>query len=104
VWILVQNQAQTHGRRLLAAHDMQAKRSVYVRQSETNIRLYYTGLTSNVTARLTEHTAGRCASTAAGRPWKIIVIVKFLGEERAARFEQYLKSGSGCAVACRHFR
>jgi len=83
---------------------MQARRSVYLLQSEADNDRYYTGLTSTVAARLAEHNAGRCESTADGRPWKIIVVVKFLHEERAAQFERYLKSGSGGAFARRHFR
>jgi len=67
---------------------MQLKRCVYVLPSETEHDRFYTGLTSNVAARLTEYNAGRCGSTASGRPWKIIVI----------------KSGSGCAFARRHLR
>lgn len=89
---------------MLARRDMPAKRSVYILQSERERDRYYTGLTSNATARLAEHNGGRCPSTADGRPWKVIVIVKFVDEQRAVRFEKYLKSGSGCAFAQRHFR
>ena len=84
--------------------DMDAKRSVYVIQSETDATRFYTGLTSNVAARLAAHNAGRCTHTASGRPWKVVVIVKFLDEARAVRFERYLKSGSGVAFAKRHLR
>ena len=83
---------------------MDAKRSVYILQSETHVTRYYTGLTSNVSARLAAHNAGRCTHTASGRPWKLIVALDFADEDRAVRFEQYLKSGSGCAFARRHLR
>ncbi|OLC44856.1 MAG: hypothetical protein AUH43_17510 [Acidobacteria bacterium 13_1_40CM_65_14] len=83
---------------------MDAKRSVYVLQSAVDATRYYTGLTSNVAARRAAHNAGQCTHTASGRPWKVIVILKFLDEDRALRFERYLKSGSGCAFAKRHFR
>jgi len=39
-----------------------AKRYVYVLQSETDGSCYYTGLTANVAARLAAHNAGRCPS------------------------------------------
>jgi putative endonuclease len=83
---------------------MPLKTSVYILQSESAPSRYYTGLTSDVAARLAAHNAGHCAHTASGRPWKVLVVVGFANQERAVRFEQYLKSGSGCAFAKRHFR
>ena len=77
---------------------------VYVLKSESEPRHYYTGLTSNLAARLEAHNAGRCTHTADGRPWVVDVIVEFLDEPRAVAFERYLKSGSGSAFARRHFR
>ena len=80
------------------------KRIVYVLQSKNNPTRYYTGLTSNLTARLDAHNAGRCPHTADGRPWIVDVIIDFSDEHRAVAFERYLKSGSGGAFAKRHFR
>lgn len=81
-----------------------AKRFVYVLKSRFQPTRYYTGLTSDVAARLAAHNEGRCLHTAAGRPWKVDLVVEFADEQRAIRFERYLKSGSGCAFAQRHFR
>jgi putative endonuclease len=50
------------------------------------------------------HNAGRCAHTSRWTPWRVIVVVAFSSETRALEFERYLKSGSGCAFAARHFR
>ena len=80
------------------------KRFVYLLKSDRVCSRYYTGLTSNVRARLAEHNAGRCRHTANGRPWTMIVVVAFADERRAIDFEKYLKSGSGCAFAARHLR
>lgn len=80
------------------------KRFVYVLRSEPDPNRYYTGLTSNVVARLEAHNAGRCSHTAKGRPWRVDVVMEFANEERAVRFERYLKSGSGNAFAKRHLR
>jgi putative endonuclease len=77
---------------------------VYVLKSETDPARYYTGLTSNLAARLDAHNSGQCPHTASGKPWIIDVIVEFSDECRAVAFERYLKSGSGCAFAKRHFR
>lgn len=79
-------------------------RFVYILQSERDPRRYYTGLTSNVRARLAEHNAGASRHTANGRPWKAIVVIAFADTQRATEFEQYLKSGSGFAFSQRHFR
>ena len=83
---------------------MDPTRTVSILQSQADPTRYYAGLTSNVSARLDAHNAGRCTHTASGRPWSVIVVVDFADEERAVRFERYLKSGSGCAFSKRHFR
>ena len=83
---------------------MDAKRSVYILQSETDPARYYTDLTSNLRARLDAHNAGRCTHTVSGRPWSVVVTIDFTNEDRAVKFERYLKSGSGRAFAKRHFR
>ncbi len=63
----------------------------------------YVGRSSNVTARLAAHNAGRCRHTSRFRPWKVAVCIEFDDEARAAQFERYLKSGSGWAFSRRHF-
>jgi predicted GIY-YIG superfamily endonuclease len=80
------------------------RRFVYVRKSETTPTRYYTGLTNDVTARLAQHNNRHSGHTATGGPWRLDVVVEFADEARAARFERYLKSGSGCAFAQRHLR
>ena len=88
----------------LTHHMARGKRFVYVLHSTIDSNRYYTGLTSNVRARLTAHNEGRCEHTATGRPWRVIVVLAFASEQRAIEFERYLKSGSGSAFAGRHFR
>ena len=83
---------------------MLTKRFVYVLRSQTDPTRYYTGITSNVAARLAAHNAGHCTHTADSRPWGIDVLVAFRDEARALKFERYLKSGSGVAFAKRHLR
>ena len=77
---------------------------VYVLKSETDQARYYTGLTSNLAARLDAHNSGKCLHTASGKPWIVDVVVEFSDERRALAFERSLKSGSGGAFAKRHFR
>ena len=80
------------------------QRLVYVLKNAEHPPRYYTGLTSNLRARLEAHNAGRCSHTAKHRPWVVDVVVKFGDERRALMFEKYLKSGSGVEFARRHFR
>jgi putative endonuclease len=68
------------------------KRFVYILRNQTTLTRYYTGLTSNVGARLAAHNAGRCPHTARGRPWAIDVVIEFSNETRAIAFERYMKS------------
>jgi putative endonuclease len=85
-------------------HSMREKYLVYIIRTVNPPMRYYTGLTSDMDARLDKHNAGGCPSTASGRPWEVVVVIEFRTEQRAAQFERYLKSGSGCAFATRHFR
>jgi predicted GIY-YIG superfamily endonuclease len=80
------------------------KRFVYVLRNTEQPARNYTGLTSDVGARLAAHNEGRCADTSDGRPWVTDVIVAFTDEKRAVAFERCLKSGSGGAFARRHLR
>ena len=48
-------------------------------------------------------TTKAAACTAKFRPGRTHVVVEFPDEAHAARFERYLKSGSGRAFAKRHF-
>ncbi len=77
---------------------------VYVLKTESEPTRYYTGLTSDVERRLDAHNAGRVPHTARYKPWMLDIVVQFGDEPRAVAFEKYLKSGSGCAFAQRHFR
>ncbi len=79
------------------------KRVVYVLGSTQDPERHYIGLTSDVAARVAAHNDGRSPHTAKYRPWGLLVAVELANESAAARFEKYLKSGSGRAFAKRHF-
>jgi putative endonuclease len=77
---------------------------VYVLGSESQPGRFYTGVTSDLTARLSAHNRGDSVHTATGRPWRVVVALVFADAGRARAFEKYLKSGPGRAFAERHFR
>jgi putative endonuclease len=79
------------------------KQFVYVLKNSALVPRFYIGLTSDVRARLDVHNAGGCPHTARHRSWQLHVTIAFPDGARAARFESYLKSGSGRAFAKRHF-
>jgi predicted GIY-YIG superfamily endonuclease len=93
---------------LIAAHRCQDRDEldrlvVYVLESLVDPSRHYCGVTSNVDERVALHNAGKSAHTAKYRPWRLSVAIIFDDLARAARFEKYLKSGSGRAFCRRHF-
>jgi putative endonuclease len=80
-----------------------ARRYVYILRSERDPERHYVGLTSDVRARLDWHNNRPSGCTVHHRPWRLLVALEFTNQRSAARFERYLKSGSGRAFAKRHF-
>ena len=76
---------------------------VYVLESQAIAGRHYTGLSSDPVARLGWHNAGLAIHTRKFRPWKLLISIEFADTNTAARFEKYLKTGSGRAFARRHF-
>jgi putative endonuclease len=80
-----------------------AKRFVYVLESKVTPERHDSGLSSNVSTRLTLHNDGLSMHSSTHRPWRLLVSIEFAEEGTAIAFERYLKSGSGRAFARRHF-
>ena len=78
-------------------------RFVYILRSNSDPSRHYVGRTASIDNRLDWHNHGPCGSTRKHRPWSIVVSLEFPNESAAARFEKYLKTGSGRAFAKRHF-
>jgi putative endonuclease len=74
-------------------------RWIYVLESVSDPSRHYTGLSSDVDARLAWHNAGLSPHTVKHRPWRVLVAMQFADAKMAIRFEKYLKSGSGRAFA-----
>jgi predicted GIY-YIG superfamily endonuclease len=77
--------------------------SVYVIRSRPEPTCYYVGLSTDIDRRLAVHNSGGSIHTVQNRPWDLVVSVEFTNRDSAAKFERYLKSGSGRAFAKRHF-
>ena len=77
-------------------------RYVYLNESISYPGERYVGLTSELKARLAKHNEGGSPHTSKYKPWKLVTFLKFGDDNKAAAFEQYLKSGSGRAFANRH--
>lgn len=78
-------------------------RYVYVLESESRPGHRYKGSTRNVPLRVAQHNAGEVFSTAAYRPWRLVLYIGFQDDSKAFAFERYLKSGSGHAFGNKHF-
>ena len=76
---------------------------VYLLQSISYPNRRYVGITSDFEKRLKEHNSSSSHHTKKYQPWKHAVVLRFEDDEKAAAFEQYVKSGSGHALAKRHF-
>jgi predicted GIY-YIG superfamily endonuclease len=76
---------------------------VYILRSLKDSGRFYTGRTTNLPLRLSQHNEGKSPVTAAFRPWELGVAIHFIDAPKAEAFERTLKSGSGRAFARRHF-
>ena len=67
---------------------------VYVLKSIMNEKMY-TGCTSDLRKRLSQHNKGESTWTKSGIPWELIYYEASLSEKDAFAREKYLKSGNG---------
>ena len=95
--------ADLHGPLIAITTGMEQRSFVYILRTLSTPTRHYTGLTRDVSARLSAHNAGECPHTSKFRPWNVVVSMEFPTHEQAAKFEKYLKSGSGRAFTKRHF-
>jgi putative endonuclease len=66
----------------------------YVLRSHKTER-FYTGSTSDLAARLSQHQGGLSQSTKHGCPWELVYQEQFSTRAEAVRRERYLKTGKG---------
>ena len=75
----------------------------YILQSINFPEHFYVGYTDDLKRRLKQHNIGNSIHTNKFRPWKIRGYVVFDTEEKAQRFEMFLKSGNGRVFQKRFF-
>lgn len=76
---------------------------VYLIRSLKDSTKTYIGKTNNIEQRLQKHNAGASIYTCDFRPWKLVTYIGFDSEERALKFEKYIKVDSGHAFAQKRF-
>lgn len=72
---------------------------VYILESLAPEGGFYVGLTDDLSSRLAKHGSGGVPHTAKQRPWRMKTAVAFRDRNKAAAFEQYLKSPLGRAFS-----
>jgi putative endonuclease len=70
---------------------------LYIRHSQKDNN-FYTGTTTDLKRRITEHNQGKNFSTASRRPFKLIYYEAYLLKEDAEARERYLKTSMGRRV------
>jgi len=76
---------------------------VYILKSTPCPSKTYVGFTKDLDKRLTAHNAKRSLFSRRYAPWDVECFIAFRDEEKARRFERYLKEGSGYAFLKKHF-
>ena len=76
---------------------------VYILHSLSHPERHYTGCTTDLDKRLKKHNYGEVPHTAKFRPWRMETVIRFHSQQKARKFEKYLKSGSGREFARKDF-
>ncbi|MBN2016990.1 MAG: GIY-YIG nuclease family protein [Candidatus Cloacimonetes bacterium] len=76
---------------------------VYNLQSLNFKDKFYIGYSTNLKSRIEKHNNGQVPHTSKFKPWKIKTYIAFEDNEKATKFEKYLKSHSGRAFVKNHF-
>lgn len=74
---------------------------VYLLQSQSVPKQRYVGMTSDLKSRLAKHNNSEVPHTRKFTPWTLAAYIALPSRQQAADLEDYLKSGSGRALANR---
>ena len=76
---------------------------VYILQSLSFPDKFYTGYTTDLKRRISEHNRHTKEYSSRYKPWKLRTYLAFEERERAIMFEKYLKTPAGRAFARKRF-
>lgn len=76
---------------------------VYYLRSQSFPHKTYIGFTSDLKQRLSDHNAGKSLYTKDFKPWTLIGFLGFNQEDKALKFERYLKTNAGRVFLRRYF-
>lgn len=76
---------------------------VYYLKSDTAKQKTYVGYTQNLKQRIRDHNSGKSIYTQDFRPWSLVGFLGFDSQEKALRFESYLKTNAGRVFLKRYF-
>lgn len=68
---------------------------VYILQSINNPEHFYVGSTCDLKRRIKEHNSGNSIHTNKYKPWYLKGYIAFDDEDKAKKFERFLKTGNG---------
>ena len=68
---------------------------VYVLQSIKHPEHFYVGHTDDLKRRFKQHNSGNSIHTSKFKPWDLRGYIAFDNEEKALKFEHFLKTGNG---------
>ena len=74
----------------------------YVYILQLSNKTFYTGFSSDLKTRVSEHFDGRVSQTKNVRPLRLVYYCAFVTKKKALDFEKYLKTGSGFAFRNKH--
>ncbi len=76
---------------------------VYILQSIDNPEHFYVGYTDDLKRRIKAHNSGGSIHTNKFKPWKLRGYTAFDSEEKAKKFELFLKTGNGRVFQKKYF-
>ena len=68
---------------------------VYILQSIEQPEHFYVGYTDDLKRRFKQHNSGNSIHTNKFKPWELRGYIAFDSEEKAQKFEHFLKTGNG---------
>ena len=76
---------------------------VYVLQSVVEPEHFYVGYTNDLKRRIQTHNSGNSIHTNKFKPWNLRGYIAFDSEEKAKKFENFLKTGNGRIFQKKYF-